>query len=87
MARLDLSGGSEMVLSTGLEETLFNLGIASATGRDGTADLVAAHMWFNLAAARGHGEAAQYRQEVAIEMSAAEIAEAQRAAREWLRAQ
>lgn len=85
MARLDFSGAAEMASSTALNETLFQLGIDSSTGRDGSPDLVSAHMWFNLAALRGNPEAAQYRQEVAIEMSAAEIAAAQRAAREWMR--
>lgn len=65
-------------------DRLFDLGIVSATGPDGEVDYVAAHMWFNLAAARGRGEAIHYRQEMADLMSAAEIAAAQRAAREWM---
>jgi TPR repeat protein len=48
------------------------------------ADLVSAHKWFNLAAMRGKSEAIRYRREVAAEMSEAEIAAAQRAARDWL---
>lgn len=47
-------------------------------------DRVAAHKWFNLAAARGNAKAADHRREIAAEMSPAEIAAAQRAAREWL---
>ena len=47
-------------------------------------DRIAAHKWFNLAAARGNQKAAEHRREIAAEMSAAEIAAAQRAAREWL---
>jgi TPR repeat protein len=47
-------------------------------------DLVAAHKWFNLAAMRGNQEAKRYRMEIADEMSRAEIAEAQRQAREWI---
>jgi len=47
-------------------------------------DRIAAHKWFNLAAARGNTKAAERRREIAAEMSAAEIAAAQRAAREWL---
>lgn len=85
MARIDLSGAAEMAPSNGIEEALFQLGLASSSGTNGTPDLVAAHMWFNLAASQGNPEAARYRQELAIEMSAAEIAEAQRAAREWMR--
>ena len=65
---------------------LFDLGIVYATGRDGSPDLIAAHKWFNLAALRGNEEAAYHRQQIAEELSAAEIAEAQRAAREWLNA-
>jgi TPR repeat protein len=65
-------------------ENLFELGMIYSTGREVVADLIAAHKWFNLAALRGNREAASLRQEVAQEMSPAEIAEAQRAAREWL---
>jgi TPR repeat protein len=55
-----------------------------STGRDVALDLVTAHKWFNLAALRGNEEAKRYRMEIAREMSKAEIAEAQRRAREWL---
>ena len=66
-------------------DIFFELGLMYSTGRTVPADCVAAHMWFNLAAARGHREAAMRRRELAGEMSEAEIASAQRAAREWLR--
>ena len=66
-------------------ESLFDLGIIYATGRDVAPDMVAAHKWFNLAAQQGDAEAAIRRQEIAQEMSPRDIAEAQRAAREWLR--
>ncbi|MGL4324153.1 MAG: hypothetical protein ACRCTD_08930 [Beijerinckiaceae bacterium] len=61
------------------------LGLACAAGRDGTPDLVEAHKWLNIAAMRGCREAIARRAELACEMQAAEIANAQRAAREWLR--
>jgi TPR repeat protein len=65
----------------------FDLGVAYSTGSQGAAcDLVEAHKWFNLAAVAGHAQAQQCRAEVADEMSAREIAEAQRRAREWLSA-
>ena len=64
-------------------EQLFELGIMYSSGRSGPTDLVAAHKWFNLAAMQGNTEAARHRHEIAFEMSAAEIAAAQRAAREW----
>lgn len=65
---------------------LYDLGVAFSTGSHGVAcDLVEAHKWFNIAAARGHEEAAWCRADVSEEMTARDIAEAQRRAREWLR--
>lgn len=64
---------------------LFNLGVAYSTGSNGVeCDLVEAHKWFNLAASRGHEDAAYCRADVSDEMTAREIAEAQRRARRWL---
>lgn len=65
-------------------EKLFERGLAFATGRSGPVDLIAAHKCFNLAAYAGDVAAARRREEVAAEMSRAQIAEALRAAREWL---
>lgn len=71
----------------GESEAYFDLGMAFCTGSDALAvDLVEAHKWFNLAAVGGHDHAAQCRADVAEDMTAREIAEAQRRAREWLRA-
>ena len=67
-------------------EALYELGIMHASGRSAPADLVSAHKWFNIAAMKGHAEAAQLRREVAAEMQDAEIGQAQRAARDWLKA-
>ena len=65
----------------------FDLGVAFSTGSHGAiCDLVEAHKWFNLAAVNGHEEAQVCRAEIADEMTAREIAEAQRRAREWLAA-
>ena len=65
-------------------EEFFKLGMMCSTGRSMPIDMVAAHKWFNLAALRGSRDAVRLRNEVAAEMSAAEIAAAQRAARAWL---
>jgi TPR repeat protein len=66
----------------------FDLGVAFSTGDHEVAcDLVEAHKWFNLAALNGHEEAAVCRADIAEEMTAREIAEAQRRAREWLSAE
>ena len=63
---------------------LFELGLMYSTGRSMPPDMVSAHKWFNIAALRGHSEAARLRREIASEMSEAEIAVAQRAARDWV---
>lgn len=88
MARLDISmglaGHMELAAQTGAPDALFELGMLYATGRDVDADLVTAHKWFNLAAARGNQSARTYRVELAQEMTADQISEAQRQAREWL---
>lgn len=65
-------------------DIFFRLGIMHSIGRDAEPDMVAAHKWFNLAAMKGKREAAEYRREIATEMSADQIAEAQRSAREFL---
>ncbi len=65
----------------------YDLGVAYSTGSHGVAcDLIEAHKWFNLAAVSGHEESAWCRADIAEEMTAREIAEAQRRAREWLSA-
>lgn len=69
----------------GNSSAYFDLGVAFSTGSHGVeCDLIEAHKWFNLAAAQGHEEAAWCRADVSDEMTAREIAEAQRRAREWL---
>jgi hypothetical protein len=66
-------------------EALYELGIAYSTGTHGLdVDLIEAHKWFNLAALNGSRRAQECRAEIAEEMTAREIAEAQRQARAWL---
>jgi TPR repeat protein len=72
--------------AAGDNDALFDLGVAYSTGSHGApCELIEAHKWFNLAAVSGHEEAAICRAEVSEDMTAREIAEAQRRAREWLR--
>ena len=88
MARYDMSSvdcGALGAVATGT--VLFQLGLMYAVGRSVPTDRVSAHKWFNLAAREGVADAARMRRELAIEMTAAEIAAAQRAAREWVAAQ
>ena len=65
-------------------QDFLRLGMMCSTGASVPADMVSAHKWFNIAAMRGNAEAARLRREIAGEMSEAEIAAAQRAARDWI---
>jgi TPR repeat protein len=69
------------VASHASSESPFELGMMYATGRSRPLDLVSAHTWFNVAATSGNEKAVRMRQEIATEMSAAQITTAQRAAR------
>ena len=88
MARFEMADAATAGLGEGpaTADTLFDFGVMYASGRSAPADLVSAHKWFNLAAMKGHAEAAERRREIAAEMSDAEIGQAQRAARDWLKA-
>ncbi len=62
-----------------------NLGVMRENGFPGVPlNVVLAHMWFNLAAAQGSADAANFRDELASDMSPEQVAEAQRLAKEWL---
>ena len=67
-------------------DTFFELGMMYSVGRSVPIDFVTAHKWFNLAAMRGNADAIRLRREIADQMSESEIAQAQRAARAWLKA-
>ena len=65
-------------------DNYFELGLAYATGQGEPIDYVRAHKWFNIAAMMGDPRARDERADLAEVMSPAEIAEAQRLAREWV---
>jgi TPR repeat protein len=67
-------------------DTFYELGMIYSVGRSVPIDYVSAHKWFNLAAMRGNADAIRLRREIADQMSEREIAQAQRAARAWLKA-
>ena len=46
-------------------------------------DYVTAHVWYNLAGIQGDEKVREYRDRIAEKMTPAQIAEAQRRAREW----
>ena len=64
-----------------------NLGVMYANGRGVAQDHVQAHVWYNLAAARGQGEvreiAIERRDTIASALTRDQLGEAQRLAREW----
>lgn len=89
MARVDRQGADRLsrhleAAEAGRPQAFYKLGLLFAAGNGVEPDYVAAHKWFNLAAARGMAEAAAERAALAHEMSLDEIARAQREAREWL---
>jgi TPR repeat protein len=66
-------------------DALFELGVSYSTGRGGiTVDLIEAHKWFNLGALSGDARSQACRADISYEMTAREIAEAQKQARAWL---
>ena len=66
-------------------DACFELGMAYSCGSgEIDVDLIEAHKWFNLAALGGDQRGQQLRAEISEEMSAREIAEAQRQARAWI---
>lgn len=88
MARLDSAfetDGGQAIGQTGGDQ-LFELGLRYSAGLEVDMDLVEAHKWFNLAVLRGCDAARWYRSEIAGELSRADVAKAQRKAREWLQA-
>ncbi len=66
-------------------EELYRVGLVYSTGSGVDLDYVLAHKFFNLAALRGYQDAKVSRKELSEYMSSDEIAEAQKAAREWLK--
>jgi len=86
MARVDFDDLKRFELAgrNGTSGALYNLGLIFSVGKGVEPDLVTAHKWFNLAALRGSDEAKAQRRQLADMMSPAEIAEAQRQAREWM---
>lgn len=67
-------------------DACYDLGMVYSSGADGVGvDLVEAHKWFNIASASGSETAHMCRAEIAEDMTAREINDAQKAARAWLR--
>ncbi len=65
-------------------ESCLAMGMKYCIGHGVQQNNIAAHKWFNIAAIKGSEKAKSYRLELAQEMTATEIAEAQRQARQFL---
>jgi TPR repeat protein len=76
-----------LAANQGFAGAQFNLGVMYDTGEGVLQDYVEAHMWTNLAVAQSSGEdrdrRVRNRDNIAAKMTAEQIAEAQRRAREW----
>jgi uncharacterized protein len=67
----------------GQGRAMFTLGRLYHTGHGVPQDVVRAHMWYNLAAANHYDDGKKWRDRLADDMTSAQIAEAQKLAREW----
>jgi TPR repeat protein len=67
----------------GSAQAQINLGAIYANGQGVPQDYIHAHMWLSLAAAKSETRAVELRDIVAAKMTAVQIAEAQKLAREW----
>jgi len=89
--KIDLDAAERGLLEVLTRDDLFRLGLICSTDvssedePEREANFVAAHKWFNLAAMLGSTPAKSYRDEIACEMTADDVTQAQRDAREWLK--
>ena len=81
---IEIAAATSAIATTDAEGC-FALGMIYSAGAGVAIDLIEAHKWFNIAAMRGHSDAARLRREIAEQMADAEIGRAQRAARDWLK--
>jgi TPR repeat protein len=65
-------------------EACLAMGMKYCIGHGVAQNNIAAHKWFNIASIKGSDKAKSYRLELSQEMTATEIAEAQRQARQFL---
>ena len=72
-----------LVADQGDTSAQYMLGFMYAMGRGVRRDNIYAHMWWNIAASSGDADAVKNRDIVAAKMTPAQIAEAQKLAREW----
>ena len=74
----------DITTMTANAESCLAMGMKYCIGHGVAQNNITAHKWFNIAAIKGSEKAKSYRLELAQEMTATEIAEAQRQARQFL---
>lgn len=85
MARFDIQHSDMAIMGGEARAEIFcDMGLAYATGRGCPVDLVAAHKWLNIAAIKGSDRAAELRGDLTHMMTKMQLAEALRAARDWM---
>lgn len=75
---------NDITTMTANAESCLALGMKYCIGHGVAQNNITAHKWFNIAAIKGSDKAKSYRLELSQEMTASEIAEAQRQARQFL---
>lgn len=85
MARFDIQECEMTAMGGEARAELFcDMGLMYANGRGCPVDLVAAHKWLNIAAIKGSDRAAELRADLSHMMTKMQLAEALRAARDWM---
>jgi TPR repeat protein len=84
MARYEVNNMEAAMGGETRADVLCEMGLMYATGRGCDIDLVAAHKWLNIAAIKGSDRAASLRADLSASMTKMELAQALRAAREWM---
>jgi len=74
---------NRLAAEQGHDEAQRNLGPMYFKGQGAPQDYVQGHMWFNLSAAQGDANSIKARDAISVLMTPAQIAEAQKLAREW----
>ena len=64
-------------------ESQYQIALLFERGLGVRQDLVVAHMWYNLAAAKGHAKSREFRDKIALKLNNDELAEAEGLAVDW----
>lgn len=84
MARYDMNNMEAAMGGEAQADVFCEMGLMYATGRGCDINLVSAHKWLNIAAIKGSERAALLRADLGRSMTKMELAQALRAAREWM---